>query len=898
MDNFRIKFEITDVYGCKNSVQSRVKIVKGPQAKITHDITYPDCGKARVCFTNVSDTPLRSNNTHEWILAGNKHVRNGLTTECFETSSSNQVIAQLTVSTVGGCTTTVSDTVYINLQPINIKLSGTGSMCYNGAQSPHFWVTGDKDVLYNWFLDGKRLYGKNQDSLRFNPKQETVNPGKHIVKVVAYRGPCVAKDSLEFMVEGPKAIMGTYNRLQCVMKDKIFMWDDSELKDKSKASWHWTIYDADGENCTSWRVKGQNLYKNCNEAKDWWHKHKVDSTRKGVRIPITMAVYDSITGCADTAKNMIVEVCNMFCNNGIVLPYIEICQGELFLKQGELSHFETDPVSFSLDTGRTFQPYPSAVLAPHKGLYGVLLVWKKYPRWTYAEDFGDDSIKIYRDTSKGYDTVFYPGLLNVMVTHDTDFQVSYSGVNPKKIKITPGNPQFKKGDKLRILWGDIANTITDTLMAEDGFLDSFVHQYDTSKYLGTITIIWSSKNGCSNSKTIEIGWGLDSARIDTDAVCGSKKVCFKPYVRDYSKAREWKKYDGTGHTFRWEFGESSAKSTVYSPCYTYSKPGIYNVKMYVYDSLGYVDSAEKTIIVQELVAGITSESKTFFCSEIKQLFDSSYLRIQDPDDSIVEYLWDFGEGTYTTIEKDPYHTFENGGTYEVSHVAISKKGCTDTSRFTVKISGSEAAFDLVGDTVGCAPFLVTLHNRSKNCSQFIWEFGDRNNSTHNTDTTGIDTFRYYQAGRFRIGLTGIDTIYNQTTGNVYYCNSYYPDKDSPVIVTVLPSPKTGLTGPDTICAGRTAEFVSLSDMLYENDVWVLEPDTTKLYEKPGKMQKRQYNTPGIYSIKLNPYYTILPGQPRCFDSAIKKLTVLGVKADFDIDPKSKDPVFTLLTSSC
>ena len=366
---------------------------------------------------------------------------------------------------------------------------------------------------------------------------------------------------------------------------------------------------------------------------------------------------------------------------------------------------------------------------------------------------------------------------------------------------------------------------------------------------------------------------------------------------DYMIQRKWYESDNFRRYLKWDFGDSTAVSTDYAACHTYARPGKYKVKLVVTDSIGHSDSIYTDVLIQKVVAGIMPESKEFYCSEIKQMYDSSYLLVYDRDDAITDYLWDFGEGTFTTIEKDPFHTFENGGEYHVSHVVISRKGCTDTTDFLVKISGSQAAFDIVGDTVGCAPFLVTFLNRSKYCRQYIWEYGDHNNTIHQTDKTGNDTFRYQKAGRFTVSLIGIDTFYNKYTGNAYYCNSFYPDPDSPMYITVLPSPKTGLLGPDTICAGSNAVFNSLSEIDYKTDVWQFEPDTAKIYKKPATTQMKRYNQAGVYSVWLRPQYPIYPGQPRCFDSAVKKLTVLDVTADFEIDPKSQDPIFTFKNRS-
>ncbi|MBL7813111.1 MAG: PKD domain-containing protein [Bacteroidetes bacterium] len=886
-DVFRVKFEVTDIYGCKNSTVGKVRIIAGPRAALTHEVTYPVCGIARVCFKNVSDTPA-AGNIYYWFADGKNFARMFKTTECYDVVKSQTMIARLTVNTRGGCQTEVQDTVTVNLESLQTGLSGYKQICYGAGFGPKFWLTGDKDVKVKWYFDGKPMTNFAGDTLRFRPKDSMLTLGKHNVSVDIEKLSCVQRHSMDFIIAGPVAQFRMANRIQCDMQKKVFMWDITDLKNRKKASWHWEIKDPYGMNCVTWRAQGQNLNTNCNEALDWYHKHQF-TTNQGIHT-VHLYVHDSITGCADTAGRRVLRVCPKF---GTGTPIV-ICQGRRFLEYDDLSDPEAEPVSFSLDTGRTFMPYHSKVFAPYEGLYGVYLVWRK-ARPDSAADFGNDSLLTFHDTTKGFDTVFYDNLLEVIPLHDTFFHVAYSGHNPKVVKLIPDKNYFAPGDRVRITWGD--GSYTDTTFLVGTLLDTFYHTFSKHRYTGLVRLqIWNYA-GCNQRFGLNIGWGLETEIRLKGAVCGSKTLCFEPDVLDYTSEQYWKKNDWGGHSVRWDFGDSTPVSDSFSPCHTYDSLGRFTVRLMVADSTGNRDTVSKVVVIQELVADVTSESKDFFCSEIKQLFDSSYLRTFDPDDAITDYLWDFGSGTFTTIEKDPFHTFENGGTYHVTHVVKSRSGCTDTTDFVVKITGSEAAFDILGDTVGCAPFRVTFKNRSKNCKQYIWEYGDPDNNTHNTGSLTNDTFTYFKSGRFYVGLVGIDTFYNPTTGNAYYCNSYFPSSDSPRIITVLPSPKTGLLGPDTLCVGSKAIFTSLSDRLYEMDEWQLDPGPSRFSEVPGMTKEQIYTSPGVYSVWIKPWYTIYPGQPRCFDSAEKKVTVLDVNADFDIDPKSEDPVFTFKNKS-
>jgi len=52
----------------------------------------------------------------------------------------------------------------------------------------------------------------------------------------------------------------------------------------------------------------------------------------------------------------------------------------------------------------------------------------------------------------------------------------------------------------------------------------------------------------------------------------------------------------------------------------------------------------------------------------------------DPSDSILSWIWDFGDNTTNDFTQNPYHTYsESKSTYQVSLIVEDNKGCTDTT---------------------------------------------------------------------------------------------------------------------------------------------------------------------------------------------------------------------------
>ena len=264
---------------------------------------------------------------------------------------------------------------------------------------------------------------------------------------------------------------------------------------------------------------------------------------------------------------------------------------------------------------------------------------------------------------------------------------------------------------------------------------------------------------------------------------------------------------------------------------------------------------------------------------------------------VTTHSWDWGTNKYSTLEKDPFKSFVGvSDSIFVSHVAISNSGCTDTLTYKLGIITSNPKFSIL-DEIGCAPFEAEFINQSTNSSQYIWEFGDQNNTTFATFSENSVKFNYTEPGVYEINLIGIDTIYNPHTGSVYYCQNTYPGKGKKKTVTVLPHYTTGITSPDTICVNDFISFKSQSDTGFTSDHWRMGNGASYI-QTAGKPLTYQYKQPGSFEVRLFPKVPRLPNQPYCHDSfATKKIIVLGVGASFDVDSKSDAPIFYFTNTS-
>ncbi|MDD5023663.1 MAG: PKD domain-containing protein [Methanoregula sp.] len=143
------------------------------------------------------------------------------------------------------------------------------------------------------------------------------------------------------------------------------------------------------------------------------------------------------------------------------------------------------------------------------------------------------------------------------------------------------------------------------------------------------------------------------------------------------------------------------------------------------------------------VAGFTSSTASSDIQSPVQFTDTSANVPQS-------WLWDFGDGTNSTVQ-NPTHTYRAVGTYTVKLTVTNIKG-TDTmvkSNYITKIiSPVPVANFTVNVTSGTYPLLVQFTDTSTNTPiSWSWDFGDGTTSTEQNPT------HWYGSGMFSINLT-------------------------------------------------------------------------------------------------------------------------------------------------
>jgi len=176
-------------------------------------------------------------------------------------------------------------------------------------------------------------------------------------------------------------------------------------------------------------------------------------------------------------------------------------------------------------------------------------------------------------------------------------------------------------------------------------------------------------------------------------------------------------------SFQWNFGDGSTGDGA-NPYHTYDEPGTYTVCLIIHNAGGCVSD----ICYQVIVEAAGSECHASFTWE--QIPGSLQIHFNSTSTSnhdIVSYQWTFGDGG-TASTQDPYHTYDQPGTYVVCLIITDNTGCTSDVCVEVHVeaAGSECHADFTWEQI---PGTQQIHYHSTSTSNhdivsYSWNFGD------------------------------------------------------------------------------------------------------------------------------------------------------------------------------
>lgn len=167
--------------------------------------------------------------------------------------------------------------------------------------------------------------------------------------------------------------------------------------------------------------------------------------------------------------------------------------------------------------------------------------------------------------------------------------------------------------------------------------------------------------GCSDLDTVNVNMApLPEVNFYASSVCKNQPTIFTDSTQ------------GNILSWQWNFGDANI-STVQNPANTYTTCGTFSSKLVATNTIGCKDSLTKIVTVNCLPS--VNFISTIICLNDSTFFTDSS---DSPSGSIVNWNWDFGDGSPTDINQNPTHLYSTCGNFNVKLIATSDNGCVDS----------------------------------------------------------------------------------------------------------------------------------------------------------------------------------------------------------------------------
>jgi len=143
--------------------------------------------------------------------------------------------------------------------------------------------------------------------------------------------------------------------------------------------------------------------------------------------------------------------------------------------------------------------------------------------------------------------------------------------------------------------------------------------------------------------------------------------------------------------YRWDFeSDGTYDAQGQNVTHTYTTAGTYTVTLQGIDSQGHI--ATDTVIINVIGSTPTNQKPTVWIgtdgninSGPAPLTVKFLSHAEDPDGTIVNYIWNFGDGQ-TSNEQFPTHTYTTPGTYNVTLIVTDNQGATAIATLTITVT--------------------------------------------------------------------------------------------------------------------------------------------------------------------------------------------------------------------
>ncbi len=500
-----------------------------------------------------------------------------------------------------------------------------------------------------------------------------------------------------------------------------------------------------------------------------------------------------------------------------------------------LVHFDNTTEKNCINFGNTAQRYEAWNFGDYWGLgYDSIIPWQPYDA----------------PTRPGYDIAF-PGMGTYTITMQersfcgdvqTDITVvigppPIAGITRDKDTVCVGEPvvfsntttgianqiRFDFGDGSPFEWGGANKTHT---YATPGTYEAVLRARNTN---GT--------GSCQDYDTIQVvvlPSAVPNFTINTVNGCDSLTASFS---NTSTGAIAWS----------WNFGNGNTSAAQFPPNQTYVGPGKYYISLEVENSNGCLRTLTDSLQV------FASPEPNFFpknvCQNVEALLtDSSVI---DPDDPIVSWNWNLGDGNFST-DTNVIHTYTLNGTYPVN-LQVATVNCTASETITLTVEPKPTANFSIDQDSACNPLTSSFTNQSVLATSFKWGFGSGDSSSLPNPTQTFTNSSLAQDSTYNIELIAF---------SAFGCSDTATSS-----VKVLYNPTASFSSNETLdCAPLLVDFVNTS-VGAGSYLWQLDSSSSSATNPSFTFENQSL------FIQNKPVKLIARGPNGCQDSTQKTITV-------------------------
>ena len=277
-------------------------------------------------------------------------------------------------------------------------------------------------------------------------------------------------------------------------------------------------------------------------------------------------------------------------------------------------------------------------------------------------------------------------------------------------------------------------------------------------------------------------------------------------------------------SYSWNFGDAGT-ATGANPSHTYLTANTFTVTMIASNGTCTDTVVQNVTVNNSPQVGFTTSGATTGCGPLTVSFVNN-----TTGGGANTYSWNFGDGTGTSSQQNPSHTYTVPGTYTVT-LAATLGSCNDVDSIVNYITVNPSPLAGFSATAVCLGDPMNFNNISSGATSYSWDFGDGTG----TSSAFNPSYIYATANTFTITMIASNGLCTDTvTGNI----------------SVLPAPQVNFTssGSTVGCGSLTVNFVNNTTGGGGNSyTWNFGDGTgTSSSTNPS----HTYSTPGTYTVTL------------------------------------------------